>query len=119
MEKRKKGIAVGLAFFLVFMWVCTLVSKSIYASGLPMVSTISIEAKYIEHTVEAEGIVEAGAKLPVIVLGGLRVEELAVHVGDKVEEGDLLFTVDLEEIREIIAEQETACQTCPREWGWT
>lgn len=110
MEKRKKGIAAGLAFFLVFMWVCTLVSKSIYASRLPIVSTISIESKYIEHTVEAEGIVEAGAKLPVIVLGGLRVEELAVHVGDKIEEGDILFTVDLEDIREIIAQQETACQ---------
>ena len=56
------------------------------------------------------GIVEAGAKLPVVVLGGLRVEELAVHTGDKVEEGDLLFTVDLEDIREKIAQQETDCQ---------
>lgn len=110
MEKRKKRIAAGLVFFLGFMWVCTLVSKSIYASGLPMVTTTRIDAKYIEHVVEMEGIVEAGAKLPVVVLGGLRVEELAVHTGDKVEEGDLLFTVDLEDIREKIAEQETACQ---------
>lgn len=110
MEKRKKRIAAGLVFFLGFMWVCTLVSKSIYASRLPMVTTTRIDAKYIEHVVEMEGIVEAGAKLPVVVLGGLRVEELAVHTGDKVEEGDLLFTVDLEDIREKIAEQETACQ---------
>lgn len=110
MEKRKKRIAGGLVFFLVFMWVCTLVSKSIYASKLPMVTTTRTESKYIEHVVEMEGIVEAGAKLPVVVLGGLRVEELEVHVGDKVEAGDLLFTVDLEEIRETIAEQETACQ---------
>lgn len=110
MEKRKKRIAAGLVFFLGFMWVCTLVSKSIYASGLPMVTTTRIDAKYIEHVVEMEGIVEAGAKLPVVVLGGLRVEELAVHTGDKVEKGDLLFTVDLEDIREKIAEQETACQ---------
>lgn len=110
MEKRKKRIAAGLVFFLGFMWVCTLVSKSIYASRLPMVTTTRIDAKYIEHVVEMEGIVEAGAKLPVIVLSGLRVEELAVHTGDKVEEGDLLFTVDLEDVREKIAEQETACQ---------
>lgn len=110
MEKRKKRIAAGLVFFLGFMWVCTLVSKSIYASRLPMVTTTRIDAKYIEHVVEMEGIVEAGAKLPVVVLEGLRVEELAVHTGDKVEEGDLLFTVDLEDIREKIAEQETACQ---------
>lgn len=110
MEKRRKRIAMGLGFFLVFMWVCTLVSKSIYASRLPMVTTTRIESKYIEHTVEMEGIVEAGAKLPVVVLSGLRVEELAVHVGDRVEEGDLLFTVDLEDLREILAEQETAVQ---------
>lgn len=107
MEKRKKRIAGGLVFFLAFMWVCTLVSKSIYASRLPMVSTTRIQSKYIEHVVEMEGIVEAGAKLPVVVLGGLRVEELAVHVGDKVEEGDLLFTVNLEDIRETLAQQET------------
>lgn len=110
MEKRKKRIATGLGFFLFFMWVCTLVSKSIYASKLPMVTTTRIESKYIEHTVEMEGIVEAGAKLPVVVLSGLRVEELAVHVGDRVEEGDLLFTVDLEDLQEILAEQETDVQ---------
>ena len=110
MEKRKKRIAGGLVLFLGFMWLCTLVSKSIYASRLPIVSTTRIDSKYIEHVVEMEGIVEAGAKLPVVVLGGLRVEELAVHTGDKVEEGDLLFTVDLEDIREKIAQQETDCQ---------
>ncbi len=110
MEKRKKRIATGLVFFLIFMWMCTLVSKSIYASKLPMVTTTRIESKYIEHTVEMEGIVEAGAKLPVVVLSGLRVEELAVHVGDRVEEGDLLFTVDLEDLQEILAEQETSIQ---------
>ncbi len=110
MEKRKKRIATGLVFFLIFMWGCTLVSKSIYASKLPMVTTTRIESKYIEHTVEMEGIVEAGAKLPVVVLSGLRVEELAVHVGDRVEEGDLLFTVDLEDLQEILAEHETAVQ---------
>ncbi len=106
MDKRGKKIVAGLAFFMAFMWLCTLVSKSIYASKLPMVSTTRAESKYIEHIVEAEGIVEAGAKLPVAVLSGLRVEEIAVHTGDKVEEGDLLFTVDLEDLKQIMEEQE-------------
>lgn len=106
MDKRRKKIVAGLAFFMAFMWLCTLVSKSIYASKLPMVSTTRAESKYIEHIVEAEGIVEAGAKLPVAVLSGLRVEEIAVHTGDKVEEGDLLFTVDLEDLKQIMEEQE-------------
>lgn len=106
MEKRRKKIIAGLAVFMVFMWLCTLISKSIYASQLPIVSTTQADSKYIEHIVEADGIVEAGAKLPVTVLSGLRVEALLVHMGDKVEEGDVLFTVDLDDLSQIIAEQE-------------
>lgn len=106
MEKRRKKIIVGLAVFIAFMWLCTLISKSIYASRLPMVSTTRTDSKYIEHIVEAEGIVEAGAKIPVTVLGGLRVEALFVQMGDKVEEGGLLFTVDLEDLKQIMEEQE-------------
>ena len=108
MDKRRKRIVAGLAVFMAFMWFCTLVSKSIYASKLPMVSTTRTDSKYIEHIVEAEGIVEAGAKLPVTVLSGLRVKELAVQSGDKVEEGDLLFVVDLEDMKQIMGEQELA-----------
>lgn len=102
----KKKIGCGFIIFLIFMWLCTLISKSIYASRLPMVTTCGIDSKYIEHVVEAEGIVEAGAKLPVTALGGLRVVEVSVQAGDRVEEGDLLFTVDLEDMKEIMAQQE-------------
>lgn len=108
MDKRRKRIVAALAAFMVFMWLCTLVSKSIYASKLPMVSTTRTDSKYIEHIVEAEGIVEAGAKLPVTVLSGLRVKEIAVQAGDRVEEGDLLFTVDLDDMKQIVEEQELA-----------
>ena len=108
MEKRRKRIIGGLAAFMVFMWLCTLISKSIYASKLPMVSTTRTDSKYIEHIVEAEGIVEAGAKLPVTALSGLRVKEIAVQAGDSVEEGDLLFTVDLDDMKQIMGEQELA-----------
>ena len=110
MNKTKKKIGAGLALFLVFMWLCTLISKSVYASRLPMVTTCRTDSKYIEHVVEAEGIVEAGSKLPVTVLGGLRVAEVFVQNGDRVEEGDLLFTVDLEDMKGIMADQELACQ---------
>ena len=109
MDKRKKKIAAGLAVFLILMWLCTLISKSIYASRLPMVSTVSVQAKYVEHTVKAEGIVEVGAKRAVNVLGGLRVSELCVHIGDQVEEGDILFRIDLEDLAASLAEKEIAC----------
>ena len=104
---RKKRLITGFVLFLGFMWLCTVVSKSIYASRLAMVSTQKPEVRYIEHVVEAQGMVEAGGKQAVIALGGVRVKEISAHVGDRVEEGDLLFTVDLEDLEEIMKESRT------------
>lgn len=104
---KNKKIITGFCLFLLFMWLCTVISKSIYATKLPMVTVSSPEQKYIEHIVKAEGIVEAGNKNPVTVLGGLRVENLMVHEGDKVAEGDLLFTIDMEDLEEIISKKQT------------
>ncbi len=104
----KKGIVTGLFIFLGFMWLCTVISKSIYASKLPVVSTESIQQKYVEHIVKVDGIVIAGEKSPVTALSGLRVEGLAVQVGDRVEEGDVLFTIDMDDLADIIDEKQTA-----------
>ncbi len=109
MEQRKKNkVVVGFFVFLGFMWLCTVISKSIYASKLPIVSTESAEQKYVEHIVEVDGIVVAGDKDPVTVLSGLRVEKILVQPGDKVEEGDVLFTVDMEDLADIMEEKQTA-----------
>lgn len=90
------------------MWLCTVISKSIYASRLPIVSTESIEQKYVEHIVQADGIVVAGDKNPVTALSGLRVDKLMVQVGDRIEEGDVIFTVDLEDLESMMEEKQAA-----------
>ena len=97
-----KKVMIGFAVFLGLMLVCTIVSKSIYAYQLPMVTTCSPESKYIEHTVKAEGIVVAGGERPVTYAPGFRIESMPVHVGDRVEEGDELFSLDLEELEELM-----------------
>lgn len=104
--QRKKKILAGFLLFLILMWFCTVLSKSIYTSELPIVSTVAAERKYIEHIVELEGIVIAGNKDPVSSLGGLRIDHLMVQVGDKVEEGDVLFTIDMEDLDEIMEEKQ-------------
>lgn len=108
MEKaiNRKKIITGFIMFLAAMWLCTLISKSVYTTKLPMVSTISPESKYIEHRVEAEGIVIEGGKQAVNVLSGLRVESLMVHEGDRVTKGDLLFQVDVDDLKDIIGEKQ-------------
>ena len=97
-----KKVMIGFAVFLGLMLVCTIVSKSFYAYQLPMVTTCSPESKYIEHTVKAEGIVVAGGERPVTYAPGFRIESMPVHVGDRVEEGDELFSLDLEDLEELM-----------------
>lgn len=102
----KKKAVTGFILFLAGMWICTLISKSVYTSRLPVVSTTSPESKYIEHRVEAEGIVIEGGKQAITSLSGLRVETVAVRIGDKIEEGDILFQVDLEDLKGLIGEKQ-------------
>lgn len=106
-EIRKKKIMAGFFIFLALMWLCTIISKSIYASRLPVVTTVVTEQKYVEHIVEVEGIVVAGDKNPVTALSGLRIDKVMVQAGDRVEEGDVLFTIDMEDLKAIMEEKQT------------
>ncbi len=101
-----KKVIAGFAVFLGFMVICTLISKSVYAYRLPVVSTCEPESKYIEHKVQAEGIVTAGGEKTVTALPGLRIDSVLVQVGEKVEEGDALFQVDLADIKKLMEEKQ-------------
>lgn len=103
----KKKIMAGFAIFMGAMWLCTVISKSYYTTKLPVVSTATPEEKYIEHIVEADGIVVEGGSQAVNALGGLRVSEVSVQIGDRVEEGDELFRIDLEDLREMMVEKQS------------
>lgn len=105
--KMQKKIIAGFIVFLGFMWLCTVISKSFYTTKLPIVSATGLEEKYIEHIVEAEGIVVEGGKRAVTALEGLRVEELLVHVGDRVEAGDVLFRINLDDLGDMIKDKQT------------
>lgn len=93
--------------FLAVMWLCTIISKSIYVSGLTRVKTDTLSKKYIEHIVEADGIVVSGGETAVNTLSGLRVEEINVSVGDAVKVGDALFRVDLADLEKLIAQKQS------------
>lgn len=92
--------------FLAFVWLCTIISKSIYVSGLPIVNTDTASKKYVEHIVETDGIVIAGGEIAVNTQAGLRVDKVFVHQGDAVKAGDVLFTIDLTDVVELIDAKE-------------
>lgn len=106
MERRRKRIITGLAVFLLLMYACTLISKSVYVSTLAIVTADTPQQKFIEHVVETEGIVVEGGKRQITFLAGLRVAGLSVRKGDRVEAGDILFRVDMEDLKEIIEKKQ-------------
>jgi len=93
--------------FLAFVWLCTIISKSIYVSGLPMVKTDTVSKKYVEHIVNTDGIVTAGGEIAVNTQAGLRGDKIYVHEGDAVQAGDVLFTIDTSDLTELISAKET------------
>lgn len=108
MEEIKKRKKTVLAFggFLLLMFLGSIVSKGVYASGLPQVSTTTPVRTSIIHTVEAEGSVRQGRESALNAVSGLRVETIYVRIGDTVNPGDVLFDVDMDDLNEQITSKE-------------
>ncbi len=100
--KRKEKIAAGLCAFFICMWVCTLISKSVYVSKLPRVTVEKIEKRRIEHIVETDGIIKQGSDVAIHTLPGMRVQKICVRAGDEVEEGSELFWLGKDDLEEVI-----------------
>lgn len=106
--KKQKKILTAFGIFLAFMFVCTLVSRAVYASMLPQVTVETPRRMAINHKVEAEGIVHQGREYAVNVLSGLRVRTVYTHVGDRVTPETLLLELDMDDLKEQIQEKEVA-----------
>lgn len=104
---RKKifGIFGG---FLAVMLVFTILSRAVSGASMARVETVKISTGTIDHTVTGSGRVEAGKEVAVYTERDQRIQEICVQEGQSVEEGELLFTIDMEELEEQIlsAEQE-------------
>lgn len=103
--KRKK-VVKGFGVFLGGMLVLTLVSRGIYAEGLARVSVETPGRMAVEHVVEVTGNVKQSRELAVNVAEGLRVREVFVIPGDRVEGGSELFALDLDFLEERIRDKE-------------
>lgn len=104
-DKRKR-VLKGFGVFLGGMLVLTLVSRGIYAEGLARVSVEVPERMAVGHVVEVSGNVKQSRELAVNVAEGLRVREVFVIPGDRVEAGSELFTLDLDFLEERIRDKE-------------
>ncbi len=106
----KRKAAHGLAGFLIFMLVCTFVSRGIYAYHMPQVKVASAKSGALSHEFETSGTVEAVSEKAVTVLSGVRVQEVCVEEGETVKKGDALFRLDTKELKNRVSrlQKETA-----------
>ena len=113
-HSRRKWIAVGFAVFLIFMGICTVTAKGIYASGLAQVRVAQPFSRTISHQVEASGQICEGQEYGVYVEPGLRVATVAVVQGEQLRAADeeegteatQLFQIDCEDLEDIIRQKE-------------
>lgn len=97
--------AALLGKFLVFMMVCTLVSRALYTGRMVQVTVGNSRSMSLNHVVEARGTVQKGPESAVLVPEGMRIEEVRVREGQQVEAGDELLLLDCEDIRNQLTEK--------------
>lgn len=98
----RKKAARYFALFLLFMLLCTFISRGIYAYRMPRVEIGQAAGKTISHTISADGNIEAAKQTDIVVKEGIRISEVCVGEGEKVEKGTVLLQLDTRDIQELI-----------------
>lgn len=101
---RSRLIRITAAFFAV-MLCFTILSRAADQAGIAAVHVQKPESRMILHTVTAAGKVVQNREVAIVTEPDERVVEIAVEKGQKVEKGDLLFTIDTELLQEKILNQ--------------
>lgn len=105
-RREKDRVWKWLGVFLAGMVAFTLLSRAAYQHGLAVVSTASPTSGSIAHTLQVTGRTEQNQERAVTTVAGLRVASVRVHEGQQVAQGEVLFTLDLDDLEQTIVEQQ-------------
>ena len=105
LEKEKSRIWKLVGFFFAGMIVFTLLSRAAYQHGTAVVTTAAPSSGAITHTVRLTGKTLQNQEQAVTTVAGLRVASVCVNEGQQVNQGDVLFTLDLDYLEETILTQ--------------
>lgn len=108
--KSKRKIVVATSVLLVVMLAFTLISKSIYGYQLPQITVTAARKASVGRVLKLPGAVSQSREYAATVLPYIQVDTVEVVRGDEVSEGDLLFALNMEDLKEQIAEKEVAIQ---------
>lgn len=98
----KQKILGMFGLFLAMMLLFTLISRAADSMTIARITTGKTEKGKISHSVTGSGIVEANREQAVSTLSGQIVKTIFVEEGQSVKEGDVLFEIDLESLKEQI-----------------
>ncbi len=82
------------------MILCTFISRIYDSITVPKVRTTTAKRKTVETVVEGTGTVKVKEKTYHTVVGGLRIGQVCVSLGNEVQEGEVLFWYDMEAMAE-------------------
>lgn len=103
---KRKGILRVTALFFALMICFTILSRAAYQEGTAVVETGKPSNMVISHQIKTTGKVVQNQELAVTTEPNLRVASIEVSQGERVSQGDLLFTLDLTMLEEKILDQQ-------------
>ncbi len=101
-KSRKEWIKTVAIIFLSVLLVLTFFSNTIKNFSLPEVAVQYAGADTITNKVRGTGTVESSDPYSVIFKAARKIDSVKVRVGDEVEKGDLLFTLEEDESQELL-----------------
>ncbi len=110
--KYKSRAVKGFGIFLLFMLLCTIISRGIYAYLMPQVEVGRMEQRSIDHVVEVGGIVTTVREEAVVVSEGIMVEQICVREGEQIHKDTVLFCLNTEKLAEKMQELENQTALC-------
>lgn len=105
LKKEKGRIWKLVGIFFAGMLLFTLLSRAVYQHGTAVVTTAAPGSGAITHTVQLTGKTLQNQEQAVTTVPGLRVASVCVNEGQQVNQGDVLFTLDLDYLEETILTQ--------------
>ncbi len=106
-SKLKLIIVLAIIAVIVF-FVVSVASGASMMSQMTMASTVKLEKKNIENTVSVSGMIESQTFQQVGANLQYNVETVNVEVGDKVKKGDILATLNSDDLQDQIVQQQAS-----------
>lgn len=106
-DKSQERIIKILVYFIIFMIVCTIISRFADSLTVPIVETEKVTSASINHDITASGVISANNQEGIFSTEGITITSINVQRGKYVKNGDVLFTLNKEEIEEKISSLES------------